>query len=162
LDHTQIPTAFTILNNLLRQIDDLPASTHFPTWLARLGNFEYNITGFPAVADADSGFVQALNRQVFTKAAIRHIRQTQMQPPVNVVVRRVGEYGFVNSAVVFAVSLLVAVDSSIRYGDAVVDWCLKKSGLPRARFPIAWTFLHVRDRPANLDGNNRGHASASG
>ena len=73
---------------------------------------------------------------------------------------RVRQDGFVDAAVIFLIGLLVACNAGFGERDTAGDWRFDKRSRPRAGFAVVNGILSVSDRPADLNGNDRGHASA--
>ena len=82
VQYPQIPAAFAVLNHLLRQIDDFQRRPIFQHGWRGCDTSNSDIPACQRSPMQTLDFFQSRDRQVFAKAAVRHIGQSQLRSPV--------------------------------------------------------------------------------
>jgi len=106
-----------------------------PAWLTWLTHFETNAPTNMDIPDANGFFAESADFQVLSQGTFRRRGSSVLLPPEAVVIATVKQDRLVHATMVFAIRLLIAINSRGRNGDGSRHRRLDDGGVPR--FPVS-------------------------
>jgi len=160
-EDAQVPPGAAGLDHTDDEIGDAPAAGLFPAGPSRLADLDDGGSEGVDVADADIGFGQTGDGEVFPEGARRDRMGEDLILPKRIVIGAVDEDGFVGSAVVLKIGVLVSGEPIAAHPDGARDAVLGGCGGPGLILRVRGSGLAVGADEADLDGGDEAHAKSS-